>query len=177
MLQLMIHLKLQSARQNALSNLHIDTQEGTSEVALKGALEVVLKIHLHLHLMMQQMMYKCVQDVSSNRISYAGHNVVLDDGHNDVLEGELQSSIEVATENAQKGDRKDPFYVLLDSGLEHALASAIEGAPEGLSERTPTCEAEIKCTLQVTTVLEVPYRGAFVSAKDLTLQLLVYLTV
>ena len=144
MLQLMIHQKLQVAPKNALSNLHIDTQVYTFEVALKRALEVVLKMHLKI-------------DFSSNRASDAEQNVVLDDGHNDVLEGELQSSIEVATENAQKGDRKDPFYVLLDSGLEDALVSAIEGAPEVLFESTPTPQAEIKCSLQVTTEMYLKF--------------------
>ena len=96
-------------------------------------------------------MLKCVQDFSSNRASDPAHNVVLDDGHDDVLEGELQSSIEIAIEDAQKGDRKDPFYVLLDSGLEDALVSATEGAPEVLFESAPTSEARIKGALQVTT--------------------------
>ena len=96
-------------------------------------------------------MLKCVQDFSSNRASDPAHNVVLDDGHDDVLEGELQSSIEIAIEDAQKGDRKDQFYVLLDSGLEDALVSATEGAPEVLFECTPTSEARIKGALQVTT--------------------------
>ena len=101
MLQSMIHQKLQGAPKNALNNLHIDKQVYTFEVAPKGALEVALKIHLK-------------RDFSSNRVSDAAHNVVLDDGHNDVLEGELQSSIEIAIEDAQKGDRKDLFYLLLD---------------------------------------------------------------
>ena len=48
----------------------------TFEVAPKGALEVALEIHLK-------------RDFSSNRASDAAHNAVLDDGHNDVLEGEL----------------------------------------------------------------------------------------
>ena len=101
MLQSMIHQKLQGAPKNALNNLHIDKQVYTFEVAPKGALEVALKIHLK-------------RDFSSNRASDAAHNVVLDDGHNDVLEGELQSSIEIAIEDAQKGDRKYLFYLLLD---------------------------------------------------------------
>ena len=102
MLQSMIHQKLQGAPKNAPNNLHIDKQVYTFEAAPKGALEVALKIHLK-------------RDFSSNRASDAAHNVVLDDGHNDVLEGELQSSIEIAIEDAQKGDRKYLFYVLLDS--------------------------------------------------------------
>ena len=58
MLQIMIHLAVQSrgatestlegAPNDALSNLHKDTQEAAFEVALKGALKIVLKLHLWL---------------------------------------------------------------------------------------------------------------------------------
>ena len=42
------------------------------------------------------------------------------------------------------------FDILLDGSLKHEHVSAIEGAPDGLSEGTPTSEAKIKGVIEVT---------------------------
>ena len=59
------------------------------------------------------------------------------------------------------------MFYLMTFALKYEHVSAVEGAPNGSSEDTPTTEVEIKGALEVTTAL---HGGALVSAKEFTKQ-------
>ena len=127
----MVHLRMHLA----------NTQDGAREVTLKSALEVALELHLWLHLLKRWLTHKCVQNGSSNGGPDATVKGALDRGLNVRFEWVPQKMHNKVTKRMQL-----TFY-LMTFALKYEYVSAVEGAPDGSFEGTPTFEVKIKLQL------------------------------